>query len=45
MYMLDRTVARKILISELGYQPQMADFYLDHYPMLDDRWPRRCRRG
>jgi hypothetical protein len=38
MYMLDRLRVRPILISELGYTPLKADFFIDNYPLLNDQF-------
>jgi len=36
MYTLDRGKARDILITELGYDPKIADVYLDSYPEIHE---------
>ena len=37
MYLLDRLRVRPILITELGYSPEKADLFLDHFPLLSDQ--------
>ena len=37
MLLPERDMIKKILVTELGYSFNEADFYVDHYPALHDR--------
>lgn len=44
MFTLDRTRAKDILVTELGYEPIAAEIYLRDYPQLHDQFAAAMER-